>query len=325
MAIIGLGNQSGSDFNTAYTKLKMAFGLGTALYKDAPIDEVATIDTISQDRLLQVGMAIEGSSYVFKGLTDATDYGENPAKVVGEIGYSRVDLFAQKWGKQWSPVERQQVIDSMPSLAGKPRKLALNEACKLLQSNPTILFDNKTLFNATHIIDPFADDVAANQHSNDIVQPFTSAGWNAVLQRIMTRKDPGSKASKPFLPNAMLDPSQITIWTGDTGVYSTLDKIFDPRSIYAGVAASETLKVYANASMRYIAEMSVHDTVNSATTFVYVIVRNSVQPAIYMRVPHMPKVEPIEEVDAHVSRVKAWQTLGMKAVNPFAIYRWRTA
>lgn len=325
MAIIGLGNQSGSDFNTAYTKLKRAFGLGTALYKDAPIDEVATIDTVSKDRLLQVGMAIEGSAYVFKGLTDDTDYGENPSKVVGEIGYTRVDLFAQKWGEQWSPVEKQQVIDSMPSLAGKPRRLALNEACKLLQSNPTILFDSKTLFNTQHIIDPFSDDVAANQHSNDITAPFTSAGWNTVLQRIMTRKDPGSKASKPFLPNAMLDPSQITIWTGDTGVYSTLDKIFDPRSIYAGVAASETLKVYANASMRYIAEMAVHDTANSATTFVYVIVRNSAQPALYMRVPDMPRVEPIERLNPHVSRVKAWQTFGMKAVNPFAIYRWRTA
>ncbi len=325
MAIIGLGNQSGSDINTAYTKLKMAFGLGTKIYENSPIDEIALIDPVSQDRLLQVGMVIEGSSYVFKGLTDDTDYGDNPAKIVGEIPYTRVDLFAQKWGEQWSPVEKQTVLDSMPKLAGKPRKLALNEACKLLQANAAIMFDNKTLFNTQHIIDPFSDDVAANQHANDIVQPFTSAGWNAVLQAIMTRKDPGSKASKPFLPNAMLDPSQITIWTGDTGVYSALDKIFDPRSIYAGVAASETLKVYANASMRYIAEMAVHDVANAATRHVYVIVRSEAQPAIYMRVPHMPRVEPIERVNPHVSRVKAWQTFGMKAVNPFAIYRWRTA
>lgn len=239
MAIIGLGSQSGSDFNTAYTKLKMAFSLGLKMYENQPIDEIALIDTVSQDRMLQVGMTIEGSCYTFKGLTDDTDYSNDPGKIVGNIDYKRIDLFAKLWGEQWSPVEKAQVLASMPSLAGKPRKVALNEAVKLLQANPVIDFDSKTLFNTQHIIDPFADDVAANQHANDIVQPFTSAGWNAVLQAIMTRKDPGSKASRPFLPNAMLDPSQITIWTGDTGVYSALDKIFDP---VASMPASQPVR-----------------------------------------------------------------------------------
>mgnify|MGYP000101814125 CR=1 FL=1 len=323
MAIIGYGSQSGADLNVAYTKLKQAFSLGLALYKDQPIDEVALIDTVSKDRILQVDVSIDGSGYVFKGLTDDTDYSENPGKPAGTIGYRRIDLFAYKWGEQWSPVEKMRAMQSMARLAGKPRKVALIEACKLLQSNPTIDFDGQPLFSASHVVDPFGD--TAITHANDIVQPFTSAGWNAVMQAIMTRKDPGSKASKPFLPNAMLDPNQITIWTGDTGVYSTLDKIFDPRSIYAGTAASETLKVYANASMRYVAEMAVLDAANNATKHVYVIVKSEEQPALYMRVPDMPRVEPIERVNPHVSRVKAWQTFGIAAVNPFAIYRWRAA
>jgi hypothetical protein len=68
-----------------------------------------------------------------------------------------------------------------------------------------------------------------------IYEPLTSAGWDAVFQKIATRKAPGSRTAqdKYFLPNRMIaEGNKLAIYTGYASIASTLGKIFEPNAFW---------------------------------------------------------------------------------------------
>lgn len=322
------GGNLDSQFNAAVTKLTRWMSQGYKLYSQTLIDEIALLDMASQQALTQIGLIIDGSSYKICSLTDETIYSENPPKLIAECGYKRMDLFGIEWAELGDELYKMQVLSSLPQLAGKPVQLPLLEVLGMLDSNPVTKYDGLSLFNAAHLVDPYKTPTA----SNTLVQPLTSTGWNAVLQAIMTRQDPGSKpgtggaAIKGFMPNRDLTGKNLVIWTGDTGVASGLAKIFDPQSnwatvVQAGVsAASETRRVYAQAAIQYVPEMSLYGTI---TNYVYILVNNTPNRAVYGRIPHAPRVDPLERIASkHLSRVKGWQTWGVTTAWPWSLYKW---
>lgn len=322
------GGNLDSQFNSAVTKLRGWMRQGYKLYTNTLVDEIATIDMESQEAKTQLGLVLDGQSYRVCSLTDDTIYSETPPKLLSECGYTRMDLFAVEWAELGDALYKMSVLSSMPLLAGKPVQMPLLEILGMLNENPVTLYDGKTLFSATHLTDPYGTATA----SNSLVQPKSSAGWNAVLQAIMTRKDPGSKpatataAAKSFMPNRDLTGKNLIIWTGDTGVASDIAKIFDPQSnwatnVQAGVsAASESRKVFAPAAIQYVPEMSLY---GDTTNYAYLLVNNTPNRAVYGRIPHAARVEPIERIPSkHMSRVKAFQTWGRTTCWPWALYKW---
>lgn len=322
------GGNLDSQFNAAVTRLKGWMQQGHKLYSNTLIDEIAILDMASQEAKTQLGLFIEGSGYRVCSLTDDTIFSENPPKLLAECLYGRMDLFAIEWAELADVLYKMSVLNSMPQLAGKPVQMPLLEILGMLNDNPVTLYDGKTLFNTAHLIDPYKTDTA----SNSLTAPKSSTGFNTVLQSIMTRRDPGSKAAtataaaKSFMPNRDLTGKNLIIWSGDTGVCSDLAKIFDPQSnwatiVQAGVsAASESRKVFAPAAIQYVPEMSVY---GDTTNYVYLLVNNTPNRAVYGRIPHAPKVEPIERIPSkHMSRVKAFQTWGRTTAWPWALYKW---
>ena len=322
------GGNLDSQFNAAVTKLRDWMKQGYKLYSRTLIDEIAILDMASQEAKTQLGLVLDGSSYRVCSLTDDTHYSENPPKLLAECGYSRMDLFGIELAELGDELYKMSVLNSMPQLAGKPVQLPLLEILGMLNDNPVTKYDDLSLFNTAHLVDPYGTLTA----SNSLTQPKTSAGWNAVLQAIMTRRDPGSKAAtataaaKSFMPNRDLTGKNLTIWCGDTGVASDLSKIFDPQSNWATIvesavsAASETRKVFAQAAIQYVPEMSLYGTI---TNYCYILVNNTPNRAVYGRIPHAPRVEPIERIPSkHMSRVKAFQTWGKTTAWPWALYKW---
>lgn len=318
------------DWNAALTSLRKVYAMGRRLYTNTLLDELAIVDMSSMEPLTQLGLAIDGSNYSIKALGADTDYSDAPAAILAECGYKRVDLFAKEWLELADPLSKQTLLSSMPELGGKPVQMPLLEILKLLNQNsgdgPIIKWGDgtKKLFATDHVIDPKGD--AAATHGNKIVQPATSAGWDNVLQAIMTRQDPGSKASKGkvYMPNRDLTGKNLVIYVGHTSVASTLAKIFDPQSNWAvavgAAAASETRKVFAQASIQYLPEMSNYGTI---TNYCYLAVNNTPLRALYARIPHKPRVDAIERIPSqHKQRVKGWQTFGLSGAYPFALYKW---
>lgn len=318
------------EWNAALTQLRNIYAMGRRLYQNTLLDELAIVDMSSMEPLTQLGLTIDGSNYQIKALGAETDYQDAPPAILSECGYKRVDLFGLEWLELADPLTKQTLIQSMPDLGGKPVQMPLLELLKLLNQNsgdgPIIKWGDgtKTLFNTAHVIDPKGSPSATA--GNKIVQPATSAGWDNVLQAIMTRQDPGSKPSKGqvYMPNRDLTGKNLVIYTGHTGVASTLAKIFDPQSNWAvavgAAAASETRKVFAQASIQYLPEMSMYGTI---TNYCYIAVNNTPLRAVYARIPHKPKVDPIERIPSqHKQRVKGWQTFGITGAYPFALYKW---
>lgn len=319
------GGSIGTDFDAAVRKLTRAFRLGFGLYKDTPIDEIATIDTISKQAIAQLYMEVDGSGYKVKGLSDDTDYSENPAKIIGECDYKRIDLFAIIWKELADELAKRITISSMPQLMGKPRKVTLLEVLKFLSTNPVCKYDDAAFFGP-HAIDPFGDPSAT--HSTVITQPLSSDGWNQFLQAVMTRLDPGSKASKGklYMPNASLTGSNMSIWTGHTGVATNLAKIFEPGALWAAATATESRKVFAQATVQYVPEMSNYGSGlgGAITNYVWVLIKDTEDRPVYVRMPDAPRVEPTERVPSkHIQRVKAVQTFGVTTANPFKMYLWK--
>jgi len=318
------------DWNAALTKLRNIYAMGRRLYTNTILDELAIVDMTSMEPLTQLGLGIDGSSYQIKALGADTDYQDAPSVILAECGYKRVDHFGLEWLELADPLSKQLLLASMPDLAGKPVQMPMLEILKLLNQNsgdgPTIKWGDgtKSLFDTAHVIDPKGS--ASATHGNKITQPATSAGWDNVLQAIMTRQDPGSKASKGklYMPNRDLTGKNLVIYVGHTSVASTLAKIFDPQSNWAvavgAAAASETRKVFAQASIQYLPEMSNYGTI---TNYCYIAVNNTPLRALYARIPHSPKVEPPERIPSqHKERVKGWQTWGLTGAYPFALYKW---
>lgn len=334
MTLIVAESGQGTDFNTAVRKLRRGFTLGFDLYRGTQIDELAMIDTVSREDIVQLYSTVDGSGYKVQGLTDQTVYEENPGLVVAECGYKRLDLFAIQWGDLWSDFTKRIVTQSMPQMGGKPRQVVLLEALKLLNSNPVTKYDGGAFFG-THNTDPF--DASNGTTSNIITAPLTSAGWNTVLQTIMTRLAPGSKTSgqnagRVFMPNGVLTGSDIVILDGDTGVDSALAKIFDPRSLYATFptttnGATETRKIFAQATTQYVPEMSVynsHPIGGVITNYCYILIKRGESKPLYVRMPDPPQMSKIEELpEKHMRRVKAFQTFGIAPADPFAMYLWK--
>lgn len=326
MTLIVADSGLGVDFDAAVRKITRTMSLGFGLYKDTLCDEIATIDTVSKQAIAQLMMLIDGSGYVVKGLSDDTDYSNNPPKIIGECGYKRLDLFGIKWEELADEFTKRTQIASMPQLAGKPRQVVLLEVLKYLNSNPTTLYDNLALFHASHKVDPF--DTGPGTHSNLITAAKSSTGWNSVLQAIMTRQDPGSKAStgRNYMPNGALTGKNLSIWTGDTGVYTDLAKIFEPSALWAASTATETRKVFAQAALQYVPEMSAYSSGPGGAymNYVYIIIKDTDDRPLYVRMPDAPRVEPVERIPSkHLSRTKAWQTFGITTGHPLKIYIWR--
>lgn len=334
MTLIVAESGAGSDFAAAVRKLKRGLSAGYELYRGTQIDELATIDTMSKGAIVQLWGLFDGSGYKVQGLTDQTVYSENAGKIIAECGYHRLDLFAQQWGDLWDDFRKATVLQGMPKLGGKPRQVVLLEALKLLNANPVTKYDD-TAFFGTHNVDPF--DTSNGSTTNIITQPLTSDGWNEVLQQIKTRQAPGSKttgqnAGRVFMPNGDLSGEDIVIINGHTKVDSTLRKIFDPHSMWATFpnttsGATETRRVFSAATTQHIAQMSIygaHPIGGAITNYCYILLKNTEDKPLYVRMPHPPQMDEIEHIKGkHLSRVKAFQTFGIAPANPFSLYIWK--
>jgi len=326
MPILSVGSGSlDSRFNAALTKLRAIYKHGYKLYQGTKLDEIAMVDMTSREALLQLALLIDGSGYSIRPLKADTVYGENPPKIMSQCGYSRMDLWAIQWGLLEDDLTRMMTIQSMPEMAGKPVQAPLLEILKMLKANPVCLYDDLAFFHASHKVDPYGDP--ANVAPNLITQPLTSAGWNNFLQQVISRPDPGSDASKDrlYMPNRDLNGSNLTIWCGTTSIFSALDKIFDPRSLWEGSNATESRKVYAQASVQLVPEMGIDSS--NYTNYCYVLVNNTPNRGVMARIPHAAKIDETRdgsdvEVNNKVKHVNAYQTWGCTTGFPFALYKW---
>lgn len=327
---ISKGNLN-ADFNAAVTKIKETFARhGFEVYRDTMIDEIAEIVPNDQSAKLQVGMLIDASGYRIVPLTQGSHYGENPPKIIGECGYEKLELFALEWAEYWDDVTKMRYLQSIPSItSGKVQVIPLLEVLKLFKANPTCLYDGLAFFHTAHKVDPY--DTKSGVDPNLIYEPLTSAGWDAVFQKIATRKAPGSRTAqdKYFLPNRMIaEGNKLSIYTGHASIASTLGKIFEPNAFWnpGTNQASETRKVYSKATVQYCPEMALIDA--DANDYVYVFVKTDTERGALVRVPHGPNVkrtraESDEDVDRDVTRIAAKQTFGCTLTNPWKVYKWK--
>jgi len=322
------GGTLDSRFNSAVTRLRDKWAEhGFKMYENTLLDEIAMVDMSSRKAIEQIGMLIDGSRYEITGLTSEAHYSENPPKVIAECPYKRMDLFGIEWGKLQDDLSREVAIRSIPDLAGKPVQAPLLEILSLLNSNPACLYDGKTFFNTQHLIDPLSADVTDNQASNLITQALSSTGWNTVLQTIMQRKDPGSDTSngKNYLPNRSLTGQNLIIWTGYTSHFTDLQKIFDPKNLWAAANGPEYRRVYTQASVQLVPEMAAY---SGSDNYVYLLVNNTPNRGVFARIPHSPTIDRSQpgsdvEVDRKVQRVHAYQTFGKTTCFPWALYKWQ--
>jgi hypothetical protein len=324
------GNLDAS-FNAAVTSIRDAFHKhGFEIYRDTMVDEIAEIVPNDQSALLQIGMLIDASGYRIVPLTQGSHYSENPPIIIGECGYEKLELFALEWAEYWDNVTKARYLQSIPSItSGKVQIIPLLEILKKLKANPTCLYDKLAFFHTAHKVDPL--DTKSGTDPNLIYEPLTSAGWDNVFQKIITRKAPGSRTAqdKYFLPNrSIADGNQLAIYTGYASIASALGKIFDPSAFWnpGTNQATETRKVYSKATVHLCPEMAVIDA--DANDYVYIFVKTDTERGAMVRIPHAPTVkrtraESDEDVDRDVTRIAAKQTFGCTLTNPWKIYKWK--
>lgn len=327
MTILSIsGGSLDAKFNAALTTLKKTYAkLGFGMYANTLLDEIAIVDAGGQGAKTQLGMLIDSTGYRLVPLTSSTKYTENPPKIIAECGYARMDLWGIQWAKLADDLSKQMLLSSMPNMAGKPVMAPVLEVLKLLQSNPTCLYDDLPFFHASHLSDPY--DSGGPTFPNLITEPLTTAGWNAFLNKVIQRKDPGSKAAtkRLYLPNRGLNGSNMRIWVGSTSVFTALDKIFDPRSLFETATGMETRKTYAQCTMQLVPEMSMDA---SYENYVYVLLNNTPNRGVFARIPHAPTIDETREggdveVDCKVRNVNAYQTWGATLADPGSLYKWQ--
>lgn len=320
-----------AQFNAAVTQIRDTFHKhGFEIYRDTMVDEIAEIVPNDQSALLQIGMLIDASGYRIVPLTQGSHYSENPPIIIGECGYEKLELFALEWAEYWDNVTKARYLQSIPSItSGKVQIIPLIEILKKFKENPTCLYDKLPFFHTAHKVDPL--DTKSGTDPNLIYQPLTSAGWDAVFQKIITRKAPGSRAAqdKYFLPNrSIADGNQMVIYTGYASIASSLGKIFDPSAFWnpGTNQATETRKVYAKATVQLCPEMAVIDA--DANDYVYIFLKTDAERGAMVRIPHAPQVKRTqansdEDVDRDVMRIAAKQTFGCTLTNPWKVYKWK--
>lgn len=318
------GGALDASFNSHLTTIKRFYKSGFEMFNQTLLDEIAIVDLGAKEALAQLGLLIDASGYKLVSLTAKTEYSQNPPKIISECGYERMDLWGITWADYADDRSKQLIIDSMPEMAGKPVIAPLLEVLSMLVDNPECLYDGLPFFDENHLIDPH--DATGDTAPNIITEPLSTAGWNSFLQEVIQRKAPGSKDSKRrrYLPNRNLNGSNLRIWCPTTSIFSELDKIFDPRSLYATATATETRKTYAQATVQMVPEMMMDD---DAENYVYVLVNNTPNRGVFARVPHAPEIRETTkgsdvEVDQVVRNVNAKQTFGKTTSFPFALYKW---
>lgn len=319
-------------FNATVTKLEKTFHKhGFEVYRDQMIDEIATIVPGDRSALLQVGMLIDGSGYNIVALTEGAHYGENPPRIIGQCGYQKLNLFALKWAEFQDDLSKALYLESIPDIVGgKVTVIPLLEVLKLLKANGICLYDGLPFFHPAHKVDPFDDK--SGVHPNLIYQPLTSDGWDAVLQSVITRPAPGSRLAdgKAFLPNRGIatDGKKLVLYTGHTSIASRLAKIFDPSAFWnpGTNLATETRRVFANATVQYCPEMAVLD--DDADDYIYGVLKNTAQRGVLVRVPDPPMIKRSkdgsdDDVDKDVKKIKAVQTFGACLTDPWRLFKWK--
>lgn len=328
MPIISVsGGPLDSRFNAALTRLKATYKHGFKLFRKTMLDELAILDVgDSSVPKTQLGLLIEGSTYEIVSLTADTNYSENPPKIISECEYARMNLFGIQWSKLVDDRTRAMIVESMPSLAGKPVQAPLLEILKMLATNPTCLYDNLAFFHASHLVDPWRSK--SGTAPNLITAALDTDGWNTFLDAVISRPDPGSDIAnkKLFMPNRDLSGDNLVIYCSTPANFSALRNIFDPKSFFSTVAGgSETRKAYTQATVQLCPEMRV-DAAHA--NYVYVAVNNTPNRGVYARIPHAPKIDETKdgsdvEVNNKVKHVNGFQTWGCTTCFPFALYKWK--
>jgi hypothetical protein len=319
------GSALDASFNNHLTTLKRFYKSGFEMFANTLLDEISILDLGAQEALAQLGLLIDASGYQLVSLTAKTQYSQNPPKIISECGYERMDLWGITWADYADDRTKNLVLQSMPEMAGKPVIAPVLEVLSMLVDNPVCLYDGLEFFHEGHLIDPH--NASGDTAPNLITEPLTTEGWNTVLQTIIQRKAPGSKDSKRrlYLPNRNLNGSNLRIWTGHTGVFTELSKIFDPRSQWATATATETRVIYTQATIQLVPEMMMDE---DADNYVYILVNNTPNRGVFARIPHPPKIRETKEnsdveVDQVVRNVNAKQTFGKTTSFPFSLYKWQ--
>lgn len=298
--------------------------LGFQMYKGTALDVLAYMEVGDASvPVKQMGLLIDDSGYRMVPLGATVKYGEVQTSVLTECDYQRMDFWALTWNRLFADSEKQQILDGMPSLAAKPVLLPMLEVLKLLKEGETkaCLYDGKAFFHAQHLINPKGADVAGNQAPNLVTISLDTAGWNSLLQTIIDKPDPGSKAADDihFLPNRGLNGDTLELWTSEVSIFAELGKIFDPRWQWNGGTASENRLRFSPATLQFVPEMKASD-------YFYAIVKTAPMKGIYARMPHAPQIDKTtEQSDSSVHNkqmyANAFCTFGKNYAYPFAIYK----
>lgn len=298
--------------------------LGFELYRGTALDVVSYMEVGDASvPVKQLGLIVDASSYRMVSLGAETKYSEPSTNLIAECDYQRMDFWGLTWNRLWAASAKQQVLDGMPELAAKPAVMPMLEILNLLAEgeSKTCLYDRKAFFHAAHLIDPTGADVAANQAPNLLTIDLDTAGWNSLLQTIINKPNPGSKASegKRYLPNRGLNGDTLELWTSETAIFTELAKIFNPTQHWATATATEQRLRFAQATLQMVPEMA-------ATDYFYAIVKTAPMKGVYARMPHRPTVEmTTERSETSVHRktlfANAYCTFGRSYYYPFAIYK----
>lgn len=297
---------------------------GFGLYKGTAVDTVAYMETGDRDTaVVQQGIQIDDSGYRMMALGQKAKFNDYKAKVIAECGYQRMDFWGRTWNRLMPNKEKIRILESMRGLAGKPMVMPLLEILNLLADGETetCLYDGKTFFHAQHLVDPLGADVADNQAPNLVTITLDTAGWNELLQTIITRPDPGSKPSegKRFLPNRALNGDTLELWIPTTEIFTEFVKMFDPTKMWAAGNASENRIRYAQAALQLMPEMGVDD-------YFYAIVKNAPMHGVFARMPDAPDIDELKSgTERWVSQKEmlahCFCTFGCTYYFPFAIYK----
>jgi len=322
------GSKSGlldSRFVTLVKQLReplVRYGFG--MYKGTALDTIAMMETGDRETAtVQLGMQIDDSGYKKLPIGAKAKFNDYKTKVIAECGYQRLDFWGRSWNRLMPEKEKRIMLESMKGLAGKPAVTPLLEILALLAEGETktCLYDGKAFFHEQHLVDPTGDDVADNQAPNLVEITLDTAGWNELLQTIITKPDPGSKASerKRFLPNRMLNSNTLELWIPTTQIFTELSKIFDPQKIWAATNASENRLRYAAATLQLVPEIGADD-------YFYAIVKSAPMQGVYARMPDAPDIDELKSgterwVTQKELLAHCFCTFGCTYAFPFAIYK----
>lgn len=297
---------------------------GFGMYKGTALDTIAYMETGDRATAkVQLGIQIDDSGYKKVALGAKAKFNDYKSKMISECGYQRLDFWGRSWNRLMPDKEKMLMLQSMKGLAGKPAIMPLLEILQLLSrgETDTCLYDGKAFFHEQHLVDPTGSDVADNQAPNLVTITLDTAGWNELLQTIITRPDPGSKPSegKVFYPNRGLNGDTLELWVPDTNIFTEFVKIFDPQKLWAAGNASENRLRYAQATLQMVPEMGVDD-------YFYAIVKNAPMQGVFARMPDAPDIDQLKDgTERWVSQKEllahCFCTFDCAYYFPFAIYK----